>query len=312
MQERTNAQWLAELRGGDPDEALADLYDLLVRSLRTALGGHVGAAEADIEDFAQEALLKITANLDSFRGESRFTTWAKKIAMNVALTELNRRRRRDVSLQDLLDRRTAAGRRLANPHPNPEQVAFQNLALARLRTIIDEELTEKHREAVVAVILEGMPIAEVARCMGTNQNALYKLLHDARKKLRSRMEAAGLSPQEVLRRYGLDGEKPSTLAELSEELDVSSERVRQMQCEAEGALTPEGEYRPKFPVAALKFTEVMECSSIATRPRPSPPPRHSPAGSRPCSRFRRGTPCSGRPSSRLPGGYVRPWRYENC
>ena len=181
-----------------------------------------------------------------------------------------------------------------------------------MRTIIDEELTEKHREAVVAVILEGMPIAEVARCMGTNQNALYKLLHDARKKLRSRMEAAGLSPQEVLSRYGLDGEKPSTLADLSEELDVSSARVRQMQREAEGALTPEGEYRPKFPVAALKFTEVMECSSIATRPRPSPPPRHFPAGSRPCSRFRRGTPCSGRPSSRLPGGHVRPWRYENC
>jgi RNA polymerase sigma-70 factor, ECF subfamily len=51
---------------------------------------------------------------------------------------------------------------------------------------------------VVAVILEGMPISEVATRMGTNQNALYKLLHDARRKLKRRMEAAGLSPQEVL------------------------------------------------------------------------------------------------------------------
>jgi RNA polymerase sigma-70 factor (ECF subfamily) len=51
---------------------------------------------------------------------------------------------------------------------------------------------------MVAVILEGMPIAEVARRIGTNQNALYKLLHDVRKKLKLRMEAAGLSPQEVL------------------------------------------------------------------------------------------------------------------
>jgi RNA polymerase sigma-70 factor, ECF subfamily len=198
MQERTNEQWLTELRGPNPNEALADLYELLVRGLRAALGGRAGGVDANIEDFAQEALIKIINNLDSFRGESRFTTWAKKIAMNVALTELKRRRWRDVSLQDLLDRRTATGRGLADPDLTPEQVAFQNMVLARLRDIIDEELTDRQREAVVAVILEGMPIAEVARRMGTNQNALYKLLHDARKKLKLRMEAAGISPQEVL------------------------------------------------------------------------------------------------------------------
>jgi RNA polymerase sigma-70 factor, ECF subfamily len=75
---------------------------------------------------------------------------------------------------------------------------FQNTVLATLQRTIDAELTDRQREAVVAVILEGMPIAEAARRMGTNQNALYKLLHDARKKLKLRMEAAGLSPQEVL------------------------------------------------------------------------------------------------------------------
>ena len=198
MQERTNEQWLAELRGPNPDEALADLYDLLVRGLRAALGGRADGVDANIGDFAQEALIKIVSNLDSFRGESRFTTWAKKIAMNVALTELKRRRWRDVSLQDLLDRRTATGRGLADPQLTPEQVAFQNMVLANLRCTIDEELTDRQREAVVAVMLEGMPIAEVARRMGTNQNALYKLLHDARKKLKLRMEAAGLTPQEVL------------------------------------------------------------------------------------------------------------------
>ncbi len=64
--------------------------------------------------------------------------------------------------------------------------------------MVDEELTERQREAVVAVMLEGMPISEVARRMGTNQNALYKLLHDARKKVKRRMEADGLSPEEVL------------------------------------------------------------------------------------------------------------------
>src|SRR5215210_9006377 len=173
MQARTNEQWLAELRGPTPNEALSDLYDLLVRGLRAALSARAGAADANIEDFAQEALLKITGNLDSFRGESRFATWARKIAMNVALTELKRRRWRDVSLQDLFARREAVDRGPADTQLTPEQLAFQNMVLGELRRIVDEELTDRQREAVVAVILEGMPISEVARRMGTNQNALY-------------------------------------------------------------------------------------------------------------------------------------------
>jgi RNA polymerase sigma-70 factor, ECF subfamily len=198
MRERTNEQWLAELRGVNPDQALADLYDLLVRGLRAGLGSYGGGVDANAEDFAQEALIKITDNLDSFRGESRFTTWAQKIAMNVALTELKRRRWRDVSLQDLFARRRAVNREPADTQLSPEQLALQYTVLQELRRMVDEELTDRQQEAVVAVILEGMPIAEVARRMGTNQNALYKLLHDARRKLKRQMEAAGLSAEEVL------------------------------------------------------------------------------------------------------------------
>jgi RNA polymerase sigma-70 factor, ECF subfamily len=198
VKERTNEQWLMELRGANPDDALADLYNLLVRGLRAALGGYGGVVEANVEDFAQEALIKITGNLDSFRGESRFTTWAQKIAMNVALTELKRRRWRDVSLQDLFAQREAADRGPADTQLTPEQLAYQNTVLGELRRMVDEELTDRQREAVVAVILETMPISEVAKRMGTSQNALYKLLHDARRKLKRQMEAAGFSPQEVL------------------------------------------------------------------------------------------------------------------
>jgi RNA polymerase sigma-70 factor, ECF subfamily len=198
VRERTNEQWLAELRGPNPDEALADLYDLLVRGLRAAFGGYRGGLEANFGDFAQEALIKITGNLDSFRGESRFTSWAQKIAMNLALTELKRRRWHDVSLQELFARREGADRGPADPHLTSEQLALQNTVLGELRRIIDEELTDRQREAVVAVILEEMPISEVAKRMGTNQNALYKLLHDARKKLKRQMEASGLSAKEVL------------------------------------------------------------------------------------------------------------------
>ncbi len=198
MRERTNEQWLAELRGPNPGKALADLYDLLVRGLGAALGGYVGGVEANVGDFAQEALIKITGSLDSFRGESRFITWAQKIAVNVALTELKRRRWRDVSLQDLFAQHDAADRGPADNQLSPEQLTYQNMVLGELRRIIDEELTDRQREAVVAVLLEGMPLSEVAKRMGTNQNALYKLLHDARRKLKSEMEDAGLPPQEVL------------------------------------------------------------------------------------------------------------------
>jgi RNA polymerase sigma-70 factor (ECF subfamily) len=198
MRERTNEQWLADLRGPNPDVALADLYDLLVRGLKAGLESYGGGAGANTGDFAQEALIRITGNLDSFRGESRFTTWAQKIAMNVALTELKRRRWRDVSLQELSDRREAADREPADAQPSPEGLALQNAVLRELRRVVDEELTDRQREAVVAVLLEGMPISEVARRMNTNQNALYKLLHDARKKLKRRMEAAGIASEEVL------------------------------------------------------------------------------------------------------------------
>ena len=198
MRERTNEQWLMELQGPNPDVALADFYDLLVRGLRAAIGGHRGGVEANFGDFAQEALIKITANLDTFRGESRFTTWAQKIAINVALTELKRRRWRDVSLQDLVAGREAADRGPADTQLTPEQLAYQNTVLGELSRVVDEDLTERQREAVVAVILEAMPISEVAKRMGTNQNALYKLLHDARKRLKRRMEAAGISPREML------------------------------------------------------------------------------------------------------------------
>src|SRR5215208_1094796 len=198
VRERTNEQWLADLRGPNPDEALADLYDLLVRGLRAAFGGYGGGLEANFGDFAQEALIKITGSLDSFRGESRFTTWAQKIAMNVALTELKRRRWHDVSLQELFARREAADRGPADTQLTAEQLALQNTVLGELRRMIDEELTDRQREAVVAVILEEMPISEVAKRMATSQNALYKLLHDARKKLKRQMEAAGISLQEVL------------------------------------------------------------------------------------------------------------------
>lgn len=156
---------------------------------------------AAIEDFVQEALVKILHNLDSFRGESRFITWAQKIAVRVAFTELRRKQWRDVSLQDLLDRYGATKIRadtLADPLPTPEQLMSQQVVLATLERFIVEELTDRQRQALVAVEIEEMPLEEVARRMGTNRNALYKVLHDARRRLKRRMMAEGLSTQDLL------------------------------------------------------------------------------------------------------------------
>ncbi len=75
---------------------------------------------------------------------------------------------------------------------------MRSTMVATVRRFVDEELTDKQREAIVAVMFEGMPLEEAARRMGTNRGALYKLMHDARRRLKKRMEAEGLSAQDVL------------------------------------------------------------------------------------------------------------------
>jgi RNA polymerase sigma-70 factor (ECF subfamily) len=201
MSDRTNEEWLSDLRGARREEALADLRSLLVRGLRYALADRTSVTATDLEDFAQEALLKILAGLDSFRGESRFTTWAHKIAIRVVFSELRRRHWQDVSLQDLVaeyDEGDFTPAVLTDPAPTPEQQTTQQMMLETVWRFVNEELTDRQRRAMMAIMIGNMPLEEVARRMETNRNALYKLLHDARRRLRRRMLAKGLSPQEVL------------------------------------------------------------------------------------------------------------------
>ena len=201
MAERTNQEWVAELRGPGREDALADLRSFLVRGLRYGLASRSSVTEVDLEDFAQDALLKVLAGLDSFRGESRFTTWAHKIAIHVAFTELRRRHWQDVSLQDLIaqyDGEDFTPAVLTDSAPTPEQQTTQRMMLEMVQRLISEELTDRQRRAMMAVMMGGMPLEEVARRMGTNRNALYKLLHDARRRLKKQMMGQGLSPEKVL------------------------------------------------------------------------------------------------------------------
>ena len=155
-----------------------------------------------VDDFVQDALVRILDKLDTFRGESRFTTWAQKIAVRVAFSEMRRQRWKDISLQDLMPADDDYGdftpAVLSDPGPNPEQQTAQKSMIDMVMRLIKDELTDRQREAIMAVMVGGMPLEEVARRMDTNRNALYKLIHDARKRLFTRLADEGLTPDEVL------------------------------------------------------------------------------------------------------------------
>ncbi|MBI3960607.1 MAG: sigma-70 family RNA polymerase sigma factor [Chloroflexi bacterium] len=200
MRERTNLEWCVGLTSAQADAAIADLRLILLRGLRYALANH-GVTEPDLEDFVQDALLKVLCELASFRGEARFTTWAQKVAVRVALTELRRRRWRDISLQDLLaghEESDFTPALLTDQSPDPGRVAVRGMMMDTIQRIIAEDLTDRQRQAMLAVMQGGMPLQEVAVRMGSNRNALYKLLHDARKRLQKRMLYEGMSSDDLL------------------------------------------------------------------------------------------------------------------
>ena len=206
MVQRTNEDWLEALRtGGDIQaQALEDLRAVILRGLPYALSRNLSlnspAYEALAEEVAQETLLRVLNYLDSFEGRAAFTTWVHKIAVRQALGELRRRRWRDVPLpeMEISDDPDAARREMADGKPTPETIVERSDLMARIKRIIKEELTEKQQLAMTMVAFQGMPIEEAAQRMGMNRNALYKLMHDARLRLKKRMAGEGLDPQELL------------------------------------------------------------------------------------------------------------------
>lgn len=215
MTERTNEQWLADL-GGDPQSQEAALSDLRER-LQRGIFYYLSRERSDLadlshqeigqmaEDLAQDATLRVMENMNSFRGDSRFTTWATKIAVRVAISDLRRARYKDFSLENL----TADGE--IQPFtadmtggsfpPGPEDSTERSDVMTRVSQALEEALTSRQRQALMAVALQGVPLEIVAEQMNTNRNALYKLLHDARRKLRSHLEAQGLSTEYMLKLF---------------------------------------------------------------------------------------------------------------
>lgn len=208
MSKRTNEQWLADLQneGETFETAVNDLRQILVRGLQRGLLNRVNTSapefDTQVEDFAQEAVLKILDKMHTFAGRSKFTTWAHKVAVSIALTELRRKRWQDQSLDKLTeteDGNVFTPSFLADPAPNPEDKTERTELLRKVNTVIQEGLTDKQRQVITLSILQGTSTPEVARRMDMKPNAVYKLLHDARAKLRRALiDNTGLTPQDVL------------------------------------------------------------------------------------------------------------------
>ncbi len=206
MTTRTNETWLADLRAdGDAREAaLADLREVVQHGLPYALSRWLSPDDPLfaplVEEVTQETLLRVLDQLNTFEGRSMFTTWVHKIAVRIALTELRRKRWQDSSLDELVDNEEspAPPHLMADHAPSPEANAERDDMMAHIRRILEQELTPKQREALTLLGIQDVPLEEAARRMKTNRNALYKLLHDARLRLKRRLVAEGLTPQEVL------------------------------------------------------------------------------------------------------------------
>ena len=193
------AQWLAALGGTGRGRELAigRLHEMLLRVARAELRRRAGqhpVTGSELDDLAQQsaddALLAITAKLAQFRGESRFTTWACKFVILEVSAKLGRHfwQRPTVALDakdwDRLPDRFGM---------RPDEHAQQRDLIAAVRRAVEQDLTERQRQVFVAIVANGLPLDALAAQLGSNRNAIYKTMFDARRKLQAVLAANGLS-----------------------------------------------------------------------------------------------------------------------
>ena len=192
--------WLERLRstGAERDEAIGELHGLLLRAASFEVGrrraGLPHLRGGDLEDLAQQsaddALMALVDKLDEFRGESRFTTWAYKFALYEAAAKVRRRAWQGREIPLTAD----AWPLMADTRAGPHEDAETGELLAALRDEIERALSPHQREVLVALALNEIPIDVLAERLNTTRGALYKTLHDARRKLRGALAARGLNP----------------------------------------------------------------------------------------------------------------------
>jgi RNA polymerase sigma-70 factor (ECF subfamily) len=194
---------LEALRAEGPayDQAVEALHDLLLRGARFEVSRRRGALShvrgEELDDLAtqaaDDALMAVLGKLDQFRGASRFTTWAYKFVLLEAGVRLRRRawQEREVVLD------SDSWTQLAPSTAAPDADAETSEVLHALSESIGDELTDHQREVLVALAIDGVPIDVLAERLGSTRGALYKTLHDARRKLRATLAAKGFSIEAI-------------------------------------------------------------------------------------------------------------------
>lgn len=177
------------------DEAIAKLREILLRGLKGAFFRR-GQDGAFCEDVCQESLIRIMKNIESFEGRSKFTTWALSIAIRVGISELRRRHYKDVSLDAITSGDDMKIELAVIEDDASGQAIDQKAILETLSRLIDDQLTDKQR-TVVRALLGGMPVEEIARRTESNRNAVYKLFHDAKQRLKTGFEASEFSRSDI-------------------------------------------------------------------------------------------------------------------
>jgi RNA polymerase sigma-70 factor (ECF subfamily) len=197
--------WVARLRSGGAvgEEALRRLHALMLRAARHQVGRMAGGRELGavrgeeiVHAAADEATMAVMSRLATFEGRSRFTTWAYKFAIFQAAVEVRRAAWRPAEVE-----LTPAADRAADTW-TPERVVEASDFGEAVRDALDTQLTPHQRRIALALIIEGVPIDVLALQLGTNRNALYKTLHDARTRLRAVLTAEGylgIPAEEALR-----------------------------------------------------------------------------------------------------------------
>ena len=195
--------WLDALRGAgaEREAAVARLHELLARAARfelsrrrAALSYVRGEELGDIAlQAADDALVAVLAKLDDYRGASRFTTWAYKFALLEAGVRLRRRawQDREVVLEP------EAWPRVGRSVDGPERQTETSELIGAIQAVIADGLTPHQREVLVALALNGVPIDVFAERLNTTRGALYKTLHDARRKLRAELAERGFTPESI-------------------------------------------------------------------------------------------------------------------
>jgi RNA polymerase sigma-70 factor (ECF subfamily) len=204
---RDNPHWLKALQADSPqrDQAIAELREVLSRGLGASFRNRSDVDFDQIEDWVQDSIVRVLDKIESFRGESRFTTWAMRIAINVAYSDLRKARYRDVSLEKIRVPRTLLSPRAAQRREDqPSQRAMKRAIVKTMDRLMREELTETQRKVFYAVQIQQVPLSEVARRLEISRGTLYKRMHDARKRIKQAMEDAGYSYDECVRVFEND------------------------------------------------------------------------------------------------------------